>query len=122
MDTARGTIATTPGDAADVSPSIRLASGTSISIRGGWVTCGHTAPVARVADASFFADRLSSICSTADAATCVAGGSSRVIINVDVTAVVDRSRVTEDACPVPATGCPPWTGLSSLAVSERAAP
>jgi hypothetical protein len=94
----------TPGDAADVSPFIRLASGTSVSIYGGWVAFGCAMPIARIVDASSSTDRLSSIRSAVDAAACVASGSSHAIVNIGDTATADRSRVTEDAFPVAAAG------------------
>jgi hypothetical protein len=121
-DAARGTIAMTPRDATDASPFIRLASGISVSVHGGWVTSGCAMPTARVVDASSSTNRLSSIRFATDPATYVASSSSRAAINVDVTATANSSRATEDAFPMPVANCPPWMGSSSSAVSERAAP
>jgi hypothetical protein len=44
MDMVHGTIATTFREAADASPFVRLASGTFVSIHGGWVASSCTTP------------------------------------------------------------------------------
>lgn len=111
MDAVRDTITVTPGDVADASPLVCPASSTSVSIHGGWLTFGSAIPAARVTYALSSVDRLSSVRSAADAAMCVAGGSSRSVINVDVTAMADRSRATEDTSPMPAAGSPHMDGV-----------
>jgi hypothetical protein len=98
MDAARGTIAMTPRDAANVSASVRLTSGTSVFVHGGWVASGYAMPVS-IVDVSSSTNCLSYVRFVTDAATCVADGSSCTIISVDIMATVDRSRVIEDASP-----------------------
>jgi hypothetical protein len=88
-----GTITTTPGDAADVSPSVLLASGTFISIHRGRITSGCTMPTECVTDA------LSSSCP------------SPIRSAVDATIAADYSGMTRDAFPVPTTSCPPVNGV-----------
>jgi hypothetical protein len=106
-DMVRDTIAMTPEDVADMSPSVHLASGTSISIHGGWVASGCATPAARVVDVSSSTDRLSSVCSAVDTATGAAGSSTYIVITIDVIVAAGRPRMSEDVSPVPVTSCPP---------------
>jgi hypothetical protein len=72
----------TPGDAADVSPPIRPTLGTTISVRGGWVTPGCATLAAHVVNASSSANHLSFVRSTVDIATHMASGFSHVAVNM----------------------------------------
>jgi hypothetical protein len=84
----------TLGDAMDMSPPIRPASGTTIPVCESRVAPGYATLAAHVADASSSTNRLSSVRFAMDVATRVAGGSSRATVNVPTAGCSSMDKVT----------------------------
>jgi hypothetical protein len=95
VDEECGTITMTLGDAADVSPSVHLASGTSISISGGQVTSGCVMPIMCIMDASSSA-RPSPVRSAMDVTIHMTDSSICTVVAADAAVVAVRpAAVTE---------------------------
>jgi hypothetical protein len=96
VDEEYGTITMTLRDTADASPSIRLASGTSISVSGGWVTSGYVMPVMCVMDTSSSA-RPSPVRSAMDVTIHVTDSSVCTVVAADAAVVAVRPAAAANA-------------------------